>query len=116
MSQQRLHPEFEGEAVRKVVDRGHSVAEVSSRLGVSAHSLGKWVKAVKPSSEEQQSPDLHDAKSEILRLKAELRRTERRCPIGDRRPSPARVDQVVPNGQCGRVWRTAGILGSARSG
>jgi transposase len=76
MSQPRYTPEFKEEAVRQVVDRGHSVAEVSSRLGVSAHSLYKWIKAVKPSDEEQQAAELHDAKSEILRLKAELRRAE----------------------------------------
>lgn len=48
MSGQRYTPEFKNEAVRQIVDRGYSVAEVSERLGVSAHSLYKWVKAVKP--------------------------------------------------------------------
>lgn len=48
MSRQRFMPEFREEAVRQIVDRGYPVAEVSSRLGVSAHSLYKWVKAVKP--------------------------------------------------------------------
>ena len=46
MSNQRYSPEFKDEAVRPIVDRGYSVAEVSERLGVSAHSLYKWVKAV----------------------------------------------------------------------
>ena len=44
MSNQRYSPEFKDEAVRQIVDRGYSVAEVSERLGVSAHSLHKWVK------------------------------------------------------------------------
>jgi transposase len=48
MSNHRYSPEFKDEAVRQVVVRGHSVAEVSERLGVSAHSLYKWVSAVKP--------------------------------------------------------------------
>jgi len=48
MSNQRFSPEFKGEAVRQVVDRGHPVAEVAERLGVSSRSLYKWVKAVKP--------------------------------------------------------------------
>jgi transposase len=48
MSTQRYTPEFKEEAVRQIVDRGYSVAELSERLGVSAHSLYKWVKAVKP--------------------------------------------------------------------
>jgi transposase len=46
MSTQRFTPEFKQEAVRQVVDRGYSVAEVSARLGVSSHSLYKWVKVV----------------------------------------------------------------------
>jgi transposase len=36
MSTQRYTPEFKEEAVRQIVDRGYSVAEVSSRLGVSS--------------------------------------------------------------------------------
>ncbi|CCG95359.1 hypothetical protein, HTH_fis: Helix-turn-helix domain, fis-type [Marinobacter nauticus ATCC 49840] len=39
MSSQRYPPEFEDEAVRQVLERGCTVAEVSQRLGVSAHSL-----------------------------------------------------------------------------
>lgn len=41
MSNQRYTPEFKDEAVRQVTERRYSVAEVSSRLGVSAHSLHK---------------------------------------------------------------------------
>lgn len=76
MSTQRYSPEFKDEAVRQIVDRGYSVAEISERLGVSAHSLYKWVKAVKPDKTEAQASELIDAKSEILRLRAQLRRTE----------------------------------------
>lgn len=35
----RFTSEFKEEAVRQIVERGYSVAEVSDRLGVSAHSL-----------------------------------------------------------------------------
>ena len=45
MSNQRYSPEFKDEAVRQIVDRRYSVAEVSESLGVSAHSLYKWVRA-----------------------------------------------------------------------
>jgi transposase-like protein len=38
MSNQRYTPEFKDEAVRQVVERGYSVAEVAERLGVSARS------------------------------------------------------------------------------
>lgn len=48
MSTQRFTPEFKEEAVRQVVERGYGVPDVASRLGVSAHSLYKWLKAVSP--------------------------------------------------------------------
>jgi len=76
MSNQRFTPEFKEEAVRQVVDRGYSVAEVSARIGVSTHSLYKWVKAVTPDKSEKQAAELVEAKSEILRLRAQLRRLE----------------------------------------
>ena len=76
MSNQRYTPEFKDEAVRQVLEKGHTVPEVSDRLGVSAHSLYKWVNAVKPNDHAAQANELLDAKSEILKLRAELRRTE----------------------------------------
>ena len=76
MSSQRFPPEFKDEAVRQIIERGYSVAEVSERLGVSAHSLYKWVKAVRPDKKEQHATELVDAKSEVLKLRAQLRRTE----------------------------------------
>ena len=41
MSSQRYSPEFKDETVRQIVDRGYPGAEISERLGVSAHSLYK---------------------------------------------------------------------------
>ncbi len=76
MSNQRYTPEFKDEAVRQIIDRGYSVSEVSDRLGVSAHSLYKWVNAVKPDKTDEQSRELIEAKSEILKLRAQLRRSE----------------------------------------
>ncbi len=38
MSSKRYPEEFKVEAVRQVVDRDHSAAEVASRLGVTTHS------------------------------------------------------------------------------
>lgn len=77
MSTQRYTPEFKEEAVRQVVDRGYSVAEVSFRLGVSSHSLYQWVKAVTPDKTKKQVAELIEAKSEILKLRAQLHRTEK---------------------------------------
>ncbi len=76
MSQQRYTPEFKDEAVRQVTDKGHSVQEVAARLGVSSHSLYKWVKAVSPNKDEQRADELLYAKKEILKLRAELRRVQ----------------------------------------
>jgi len=44
MSYQRYTPGFKEEAVRQILERGYSVAEVSQCPGVSSHSLYKWVK------------------------------------------------------------------------
>lgn len=76
MNNPRYSPEFKDEAVRQVIDRGYSVPEVAQRLGVSAHSLYKWVNAVKPDKSDEQAEELKRAKQEILKLKADLRRAE----------------------------------------
>jgi transposase len=76
MGTPRFTPEFKEEAVRQVVDRGYPVTQVSARLGVSPHSLYKWVKAIKPDKSEKHAAELIEAKSEILKLRAQLRRTE----------------------------------------
>ncbi|WP_230507098.1 IS3 family transposase [Serratia montpellierensis] len=76
MGTPRFTPEFKEEAVRQITERGYSVAEVSDRLGVSAHSLYKWLRAIKPDNSEQHVRDLLEAKSEILKLRAQLKRTE----------------------------------------
>ena len=39
MSNNRYSEEFRVEAIRQVVERGHSVAEVASRLGITTNSL-----------------------------------------------------------------------------
>ena len=76
MSTPRFTPEFKEEAVRQVLERGYSVADVAARLGVSTHSLYKWVKAVTPDKDEKQAAELIEAKSEILRMRAQMRRLE----------------------------------------
>ncbi len=39
MGTPRFTSEFKEEAVRQIVERGYSIADVSARLGVSSHSL-----------------------------------------------------------------------------
>ena len=71
MSSQRYPEEFRIEAVKQILEHGHSVADVSRRLGVSSHSLYKWVR-------QQQIPPVQSSQQlsqseELRRLKAELR-------------------------------------------
>ena len=77
MNQKRYPEEFKIEAVRQIVERGHPVAEVSSRLGVSQHSLYKWIKQQQtPAGQRQEQLTQTE---EMRRLKAELKRvTEER--------------------------------------
>jgi transposase len=72
----RFTPEFKEEAVRQITERDYSVVDVSERLGVSVHSLYKWLRSVKPDNSGYQAQDLLEARSEILKLKAQLKRTE----------------------------------------
>ena len=77
MNQKRFPEEFKIEAVRQIVERGHPVAEVSARLGVSTHSLYKWIR------EADQPPEVRHRQlsqaEELRQLKSELKRvTEER--------------------------------------
>ena len=77
MSGQRYPDEFKIEAIKQVTDRGHAVSEVARRLGVSQHSLYKWIKQL--GVPEPQRADARNQQEEIRRLKSELRRvTEER--------------------------------------
>ncbi len=74
MNNQRYSPEFKEEAVRQITQRGYSVREVAERLGVSTHSLYKWIKDARPVS--AQADELASTKLENQKLKAELRRVQ----------------------------------------
>ena len=77
MSSKRYPDEFKIEAVRQVTERGHRVAEVASRLGVTTHSLYAWLKKYGPDAELNQVKANEQA--EIKRLQKELKRvTEER--------------------------------------
>ena len=77
MGSPRYTDEFKAEAVGQIVDRGYSVKEVSERIGVSTHSLYKWLKEdprnPKSSSSEKKN---HELETEVARLKSELRRVQ----------------------------------------
>jgi transposase len=77
MSSKRYTEEFKIEAVKQVTDRGHSVYDVATRLGVTTHSLYAWVRRY--GDPPAQHATITDQQGEIKRLKAELRRvTEER--------------------------------------
>lgn len=77
MSDKRYTEEFKSEAIKQITERGHSVADVANRLGVTTHSLYAWLKKYGHGS--QHSAHLDDQQAEIRRLKAELKRvTEER--------------------------------------
>ena len=73
MSRKRYPDEFKMEAVKQVIDRGHSVADVAGRLGMTTHSLYAWIKKYGPDSVEHNAKT--DDQAEIRRLKKELKRT-----------------------------------------
>jgi len=72
-----FRPEFKEEAVRQTTERGYSVTEVSYRLDVSAHSPCKWHGLSNSMKMKKHAHDLLDAKSEIMKLWAKLKRTEK---------------------------------------
>jgi len=77
MSSKRYPTGFKKEAVRQVVERGHSVASVAERLGVTSHSLYNWMKKYGPNAD-RYTAELSD-QAEIRKLKKELKRvTEER--------------------------------------
>ena len=71
MGHPRFTEDFKADAVKQIAERGHSVADVSQRLGVSKHSLYAWTKRY-PSPIESTAEG--DQSAEIRRLKHELAR------------------------------------------
>jgi transposase len=74
MPRAKYAPEFKVEAVKQVVVKGHSVVDVAKRLGVPEGLLYTWVRLTKQ-SEEPSPSDFKALQTELVKLKAELRRT-----------------------------------------
>ena len=72
MSGKRYSEEFNIAAVKKVVERGHSVSSVATRLDITTHSLYAWIKKYGPDS--STNKEQSDAQTEIRRLQKELKR------------------------------------------
>lgn len=65
----RYTNEFKTEAVKQVMERGYSVAEVAERLGICTKTLYQWRT---DQSDSPRNVKVSDAQAEIARLKAEL--------------------------------------------
>ena len=74
-TKRRFTEEFQLEAVKQVVDKGHSVVDVAKRLGIADGVLYTWVSKFKKADEPVAAGDLKAMQAEVARLKAELRRT-----------------------------------------
>ena len=77
MSGRRYTDEYKAEAVKQVIEKGHSAAEVAQRLGLNKHSLYDWVQRAKRRCQSSTTPtavsESTDAK-ELRLLRAELKR------------------------------------------
>jgi transposase len=75
----RYTDEFKSEAIKQITERGHDVADVAQRLGVSPKSLYKWRHEIELQKRPSVSADVAALKQEIARLHAALKRaTEER--------------------------------------
>jgi transposase len=76
MGKNNYNDDFKRDAVHQIAVRGYAVREVSQRLGVSTHSLYKWMKVYAQPGSHASGVDFE---AENRRLKRELiRMTEER--------------------------------------
>jgi transposase len=74
MKRTKYTAEFKSEAVKQIIEKGHSATEVAGRLGVPVGLLYTWTRKLK-SPDEQPIEDVKALQAEMTKLKAELRRT-----------------------------------------
>ena len=72
MSNKRYTEGFKVDAFKQITERGYSVSDVAQRLGITTHSLCAWRK--KYAQESSYNASLDDQETEIMRLRAELKR------------------------------------------
>ena len=78
-SNRQYTDEFRSEAVKQVIERGFSVIDVATRIGIPKHTLYEWVHKARKASPGAGGPSEKSDSAEIRRLKAELKRvTEER--------------------------------------
>lgn len=75
----RYTDEFKSEAIKQITERGHDVADVAQRLGISTKSLYKWRNEMALQKRPAASADILALKQEVARLNKALKRaTEER--------------------------------------
>ena len=76
-TRRRFTEEYNGHAVRLVLDSGNPIAEIARSIGVHEMTLGKWVKKARDDGEESQRPLDENERAELERgLRQALRREE----------------------------------------
>ena len=93
-SNRQYTDEFRNEAVKQVIERGFTVIDVASRIGIPKHTLYEWVhKARKLAPAVGGASEKIDS-AEVRRLKAELKRVTEERDILKKGSSPN-------SGECG---------------
>jgi transposase-like protein len=69
----KFSPEFKAEAVRLVTATDESLSTIARELGVTTTSLRHWVAAGRP---QPRTPLTEDERSELERLRRDIRRVE----------------------------------------
>ena len=74
MKRTKYTTEFKLEAVKQILEKGHSATDVASRLGVPVGLLYTWTRKLK-GSDEKPIEDIKALQAEMTKLKVKLRRT-----------------------------------------
>ena len=74
MQRSKYAPEFKDEAVKQVIDKGHSVVDAAKRLGIPDNILYTWVSNFKK-ADQPASSHLKAMQAEVAKLRTEPRRT-----------------------------------------
>ena len=78
-SNRQYTDEFRSEAVKQVIERGFSVIDVSTRIGIPKHTLYEWVHKARKAAPAAGGESGKDDSGEIRRREAEVKRvTEER--------------------------------------
>lgn len=78
-SNRQYTDEFRNEAVKQVIERGFTVIDVATRIGIPKHTLYEWVHKARKAAPAASDASARSDSAEVRRLKAELKRvTEER--------------------------------------